>query len=386
MRAAWLLNLLASLLVVPSVAAQCPQIRAEGVRAAWQACADLPPGGACSASEGTQLLGPLTSLTTPMGDLAFMNIPLRVPENAPPASAALHLLGAASLTRDSADDLPAWTAFSLAQTGRFCNEPGYPAGVLLQTPLEPPTPFQVNGIRLALSGTAFLTLDEQNTLMLYLVEGGAEVVGGPRLAAGTVWAGGPAMPYEAAIVRHLPLESLPRIPRVPLAGAVTLTETSPLWSAPDEDSAQAAFELESGAVLSVFGADLTGAWRHVRTIEGLEGWVPQGALSGNPTGTLLAYNATPQPQTRPPGPRYTEANTGRGAVRLRTAPNDGAPTQTQLPADVVLGVYGRSVDAGWLYVQLDTPLEGATDGWVFVPVVDLPEGFRVGDLPIWPEE
>ncbi len=366
----------------------CVAQRAQSVRAALTTCAGLLPGQVCSADEGRAPLAPQEVLRAAQGDMILAHVPLAATDaSAPPPFLAVYVVGEAELVRDSADDLPPWGAFTVAATGQFCAGGGHPAGVLLQSPLGNPTLIQVDGVRLTLTGTAFLARDEIG-LAMTIIEGGAEVVGGPRLAPGARWTSGTgaAVPYDAATVRTLPLESLPRVPRIPLPGAATVIEPSPLYAAPDDDSAELAFEIPAESVLSIFGADLTGTWRHVRTPDGLEGWVPQGALSGNPVGTLPAYNATPQPLTRPPGPVYARGGTGFGAVRLRMAPGDNAGVLTELPANLSLLIYGRSPDAAWVYVELEAPIEGYTAGWASVPVIDLPEGLRLAELPIWPVE
>ena len=361
----------------------------QSVAQTLEACAAFGPDQFCDAS-GARPIQSVNQITTaPQGDtigIAALNLslPIEAPpandENSVPASTSIFVFGEMTVT--SSD--PSWRAMSITQSGPVCRNNARLSGVLLQVPRGFRDQVQINGANISFDQTIFATLVE-GQLRVSVLEGDAVIQTNQAQAvlAGFQWQGSVIGPYDAGTMTTLPVNLLPRIVRVALPGQVTLTVETNMRAEPNDGGLFLAL-LPPGTLLNVYGADLTGTWRHVIEPGGLVGWVPLAALESDLSTTIPAYESTPQLLTRPFGPAWGRGGSGFGAVRLRLGPSDNDGILTQLPADTFFSVLGRDASLNWIYIRLDEAIESAAEGWVQVDVVDLPPELRLGELPLAP--
>jgi len=306
-----------------------------------------------------------------------------------PSATALFLFGDATFNRDVSSNLPAWQAFTIADSGTVCRNAERPAGALLQASDNTRIALRVNNVDISFNKTLFLTLDE-NRLQVSVLEGDAVIeaanADSVALFAGFQWTEGqssPPLQYDYNVASTLPVNLLPRIPRIALPGQVTLATETALFEQTHTNS-PIVTELLPGTLLNVYGSDLSGEWRHVREPGGESGWIPAETLQNQLDTTLPAYEATPQLMTRPFGPAWGRGGTGFGQINLRIGPSEDDGILARLPANVEFSVLGRSADLEWIFIQLDEPIDSLDEGWVFVPVIDLEPDLRLGELPLVP--
>jgi SH3-like domain-containing protein len=288
------------------------------------------------------------------------------------------VFGEALLNRGS----ESWQVFTIQATDEVCRNDARQAGVLLQTVGDTRAVIRVNEVDVSFNRTIFIRLNN-GSLQVNVIEGDAILnTGSPVIFSGFQWTAGEAAPtpYDYLLLNTVPVNLLPRIPRLALPGHVSVTTETSLFEQTRSDS-RAITQLLPGTLLNVYGSDLTGQWRHVLTPTGEEGWVPATVLEGTISGTVPAYEATPQLMSRPYGYSWGRGGTGFGQVNLRNAPADDAGILTILPAQVEFSLYGRSPDSRWVYVMLDAPVNGISEGWLSVPFIDLPPDLRIGELP-----
>jgi hypothetical protein len=352
-------------------------------------CAAMNPNEICAGAgsvagiNGSQAIQSVQQISTaPDADeigMAVVNLSLpSLEEDEEPSTTALFVFGNTTLT--SSD--PSWHAFSIDESGAVCRGSARLSGVLIQVPDGFTEQLQVNGTNIAFSRTIFITLVDSQ-LVVNVLEGDATVQAN-TVFAGFQWTQGTPSPYDAATMATLPVNLLPRIVRVALPGQVTLASQTSLFAEARDSSRIVIEEMLPGTPLNVYGADLTGQWRHVVDASGLVGWVPVASLQSDLNTTIPAYEATPHLLTRPFGPTYGRGGTGFGQVNLRIGPSDEEGILAQLSADTEFSILGRNTSLDWIYIQLDEAINGTAEGWVFVPVIDLPPDYRIGELPLAP--
>ncbi|KAB2856140.1 MAG: SH3 domain-containing protein, partial [Anaerolineae bacterium] len=141
-----------------------------------------------------------------------------------------------------------------------------------------------------------------------------------------------------------------------------------------------------GTVLNLLGEDPTAQWWNVVQEDGQSGWVPATAIGGIFPATAPQYSATPQPPTRPYGLVLGRGTAPGNEINMRAAPSTDAEILAKLPPLTEFNILGRNAAADWIQIRLDVPdpTTGATDGWVAVRIVTLPNSLRVADLPVVP--
>ena len=154
----------------------------------------------------------------------------------------------------AAGDVPLWLPWQ-----RFDLRSGWddspcadapPSGILLQSnKSNAPLYFEINGLRLDLSGTAFLQAQVRSAMRIYLLDGSAEAAAGAvRLSGGQMTevalamdaAGAvapaeaplPAQPYRYHDLRKLPIDLLPLPSRIELDSAALVSPRPPDGGSP----------------------------------------------------------------------------------------------------------------------------------------------------------
>jgi SH3-like domain-containing protein len=305
--------------------------------------------------------------------------------------ATLLLFGPAELMVETADNLPPGSAFTLtSETDPApCGDLARP-GVLVQAPSNSLTLLRVNGIDLAINGTAVIQAPNGGGLTVSALT--RETILGQ---SGTVvFAGYSAQvdgegnvevaPYDPANVAHLPTEILPQMELVPLPGSGTVREETVLHLRPDA-SAYTGTQVKLAVPVSLFGRDASGEWLYIRSYDGATGWVPASALDVDGAGDMPILEAsglpTLQRPLRPFGEVQARGVTTAESNNLRDGPGQNYEIVQAVPLGTELNIYARSPEDEWFLVE-------TTDGvraWISVSIVNPVTPLNIAELPYSPD-
>ncbi|MCQ3930384.1 MAG: hypothetical protein DPW16_07975 [Chloroflexi bacterium] len=310
--------------------------------------------------------------------------------------ASAFLIGPVSATADS-EKTPLWSGLTLSRTETDLSEceVAGTSGMLMQAPAGQLLVLTVNGVTVTMNNTAFVLVTEAGETVMDVLRGNAIVQVGNSVQV--VFAGFgitvpananllPApMPYDPTLLTGLPTQLLPSIVTVPLPGNVSAMASTPLYASPDLGAPQLA-QVLPGTILNLLGEDPTAQWWNVVQEDGQSGWVPATAIGGIFPATAPQYSATPQPPTRPYGLVLGRGTAPGNEINMRAAPSTDAEILAKLSPLTEFNILGRNAAADWIQIRLDAPdaTTGATDGWVAVRIVTLPNSLRVADLPVVP--
>lgn len=310
--------------------------------------------------------------------------------------ASAFLIGPVSATADT-EQAPLWSSLILSRTETElseCESAGT-SGMLMQAPAGQLLVLTVNGVTVTMNNTAFVLVTEAGETVIDVLRGNAIAQIGNNVQV--VFAGFgitvpanadtlPApIPYDPTPLAGLPTQLLPSIVTVPLPGNVSAMASTPLYASPDLGAPQLA-QVLPGTILNLLGEDPTAQWWNVVQEDGQSGWVPATAIGGIFPATAPQYSATPQPPTRPYGLVLGRGTAPGNEINMRAAPSTDAEILAKLPPLTEFNILGRNAAADWIQIRLDAPdpTTGATDGWVAVRIVTLPNSLRVADLPVVP--
>ncbi len=300
-------------------------------------------------------------------------------------TATLLVLGPAELFFDETTDLPPGAAFHLlVPAGPFpCEELARP-GVLVQSPPNALTLLRVNGHDMAVNGLALIAMDGDALVVsalrreTILAQSGTVIFAGysATLSGDSV---SPVVPYDPALVAHLPTEILPAIEVVALPGDAEVVQPTPLYSRP-APQAVSNTQARAGRPVSVLGRSSDGEWLHVRTYDGRIGWVPRAALDVRVPGEIPVYDeALPLP-VRPFGSLQGTVKTDAERSILRAGPGQEFDMVATVPFWTDLALYGRSADNQWLYVETGDGLRA----WISTLVISPTSSYTLAELPYAP--
>ncbi len=303
-------------------------------------------------------------------------------------AATLIALGPATLTFEPAPDLPPGAAFTL----EALLEP-YPCadlarpGVLVQSPPNSLALLRVNGIDVAVNGTAWLHPSGADGLVIHaltretiLSQSGTVIFAGTSVTVAEDGAVSGVEPYDMEAVAHLPTEILPVIDVVALPGNAMVLVPVNLHLRP-------AFEtytntvVNAGVPVTVFGRNGDGQWLYVRAYDGEMGWVPAGVLDVRVPVEMPVLDETPPVPLRPFGSVQGIIRTREESNTLRAGPGQFYDVVTTVPVWTDLALYGRSRDDQWLYVEAPD----GQRGWINVALISATTPYALEQLPYPPE-
>lgn len=301
--------------------------------------------------------------------------------------ATLIVMGPARL--DAAESAsPAIPAFTLSHAPEPspCAELALP-GLLVQSPARSLTLLNVNGVDVAVNGTAVIRAPDADTLAIsaisretILSQSGTVVFAGysARIAAGEP---PEVAPYDPASVAFLPVELLPIIEVIPVPGNALVTERVNLHLRPDPASYTGEI-VRAGVPVNALGRNTGGDWLHIRTYEGEIGWVPAAALDINVAGEMPVYDRAPARPSRPFGPVQARGLTTPEMSNARSGPGEVYEIVARLPFNTDVGIYAQSPDGQWLMIE--TP--DGTRAWISANLVSVTTpGYNVRELPFSPD-
>lgn len=380
-------------------APDCDAMLQDAIAATIERCAALDGAVACAAAGDVSLVGAdgadhtaalpdLTALHVGSDggpwSVARLNLPDR---HVAGQAAALIVFGPATLTFEDAPNLAPGAAFTLetANGAGPCEGLPFP-GVVVQAPEKNLALLRVNGIDLAVNGTAVIhapsgegTTISALTRETILGDTGVVVFAGYRVAVEDGAIGTPE-PYDPERLANLPAAILPRMELVTAPGSATVREPTVLHLRP-EASAYTGTRVPVGLPVNAFGTDASGAWLYVRTYDGLTGWVPREVLDED-FGSLPTLDAPPAPPTRPFGPAYARGATTSERNNLRAGPGTHTEIVDTLPTGTALTVYARNETGDWLLVEAD----GGTRAWISATLFRASTPFVLAELPVAPDE
>lgn len=386
---------------------------------ATAACIGKPDGYLCNGGSAPQAepAGPVSTSLASIGALVEVDAvdSIRTPPIAPetgtagiawlrrpaPVQMTALLLGEVTLRDVSPPDFPAWQSMVL-QTGEAVSQcPTAPrAALLLQNQPGQTARFVVNGVSLILDGAILAYTRPDATVFVSLAGLGAVMSFGQEQP---IWAGQqitiphagdyavPAAPptsgspFDAGVLRNLPVALLDRPITLPQPGTVTTLGAVNLRVAPDIYSA-VLVQVGAGEMLSVLGRSPAGDWLHVRRTNGDTGWM-LGELLGRNLGEVAAvYEATPLPPQRYGG----LGNQGRilapDGVNIRIGPDLVFPALGRLPEGTLVNIVARSPYSPWVKVEANS-----LSGWVALVTLEtqafidaLPIDFGAPPIPATP--
>jgi uncharacterized protein YraI len=383
----------------------CQTIYQQGIESLMNHCLVAASGTACwaagtvtmqttsgqSAAEvgATVPLPGVISLSTAKAEewsLALLSVPVSSAGN---ATSTLVVFSPVTLTFDqTAADLPPGAAFTLVGGPEPPVCDGLPLpGLLVQSPEKNFAFLRVNGVDLTINGTAVLQATDANSLTVsaitretyvgrtdsVIVRAGYSV----QIVQGTVSI---VAPYDPAAVAHLPTEILPHIEIVPLPGDALVRQQESLHLRP-ESSAYTGTVIQVGLPVSVLGQNSGGDWLHIRTYDGLTGWVPRAALELNVPVTPPVYDTAPLPPLRPFGPVQAQGVTTSENNNLRAGPGQTYEVVGHLPLNSELNIYARSPDDEWLLVETADGVQA----WISITIIKPTTPFTFTDLPYSPD-
>ena len=385
--------------------ASCQDVYFAGIGDAVENCAGLPAGTICLGAGvgaiemasgqvvdrpgGSAALSGMASVRADEGDGAAWSLAIaRLADSVRAETfATLILIGPARLdvAENSQPSIPAFTLAHDAEPSP-CDELALP-GLLVQSPSRSLTLLNINGVDIAVNGTAVIHAPDQDTLVVsaisretILSQSGAVVFAGysARIAAGE---SPEVAPYDPESVAYLPVELLPNLEVVPLPGNALVIERVNLHLRPDPASYTGQI-VRAGVPVNVLGRNTGGDWLHIRTYEGEIGWAPSAALDVNIAGDMPVYDQAPARPARPFGPVQARGLTTPEISNVRSGPGEVYDVVARLPFNTELGIYARSPDGEWLLIE-------APDGaraWINVRLVSVTTpGYNVDELPLSPD-
>lgn len=305
----------------------------------------------------------------------------------PDQLAVLMVFGPASLAFEDASDLAPGAAFTLsspAEAGGCGNLPR--PGVLVQAPDKALTLLRVNGIDLAVNGTALIQAPEGEGTTISAITretilGDTGVVAFAGYSV-TVRDGTPGevAAYDPARVANLPTVVLPRMDVVPAPGSGTVAGETVMYLRP-ETSAYTGTRVQLGLPVNALGQDSSGEWLYIRTYDGQTGWVPRSAIAEDFAPDMPVFDTAPAPPARPFGPIYARGTTTSQLNNLRAGPGENYEIVDQLPAGEPLQVYARDPGGNWLLAQT----AGGLRAWISASLFQASTPFLLDELPLAPE-
>lgn len=345
---------------------------------------DNGPGSAA------RLSGVSAVRTLPGESSAWSLANFSVPDMLDAQKAAMMLvIGPAELTFDTASGLPLGTAFNLSNADAPFPCEGLPhPGVLVQTAEDSLLLVRVNGTDLAINGMALIwSLDDNSLMVLSLTretilgQTGTVVFAGYMVRA-LADAVSEVVPYDWAAVRNLPTEILPTMDVIGVPGNATVRERINIHTRPDPAN-YTNFMVAAGLPVTVLGTNSAGDWLHVRTYEGVVGWMPTYYLTINVPGDVQipVYDEAPPPPIRPFGSIQGYVKTNAEYNNLRAGPAASYDIVVTVPLWTDLALYGRSLDDEWLLVET---LDGER-GWIATFLISNSTPYTLSELPYPPE-
>lgn len=350
---------------------------------------EMASGQVVDAPGGSAALSAMASVRAGEGDGDAWSLAIaRLADNLRSETfATLILIGPARL--DAAEGgSPSAPAFTLSHDAEPapCADLALP-GLLVQSPARGLTLLTVNGVDVAVNGTAVIRAPDEDTLVVsaisretILSQSGTVVFAGysARFAPG---AAPEVAPYEPASVAHLPVEVLPTIEVIPLPGNALVTEQVNLHLRPNPSSYTNVI-VRAGVPVNALGRNTGGDWLHIRTYEGEIGWVPAAALEVNIAGDMPVYDQAPARPGRPFGPVQARGVTTPEMSNARSGPGEVYEIVARVPFNTDVGIYARSPDGQWLMIE--TP--DGTRAWISANLVSITTpGYNLLELPFSPD-
>ena len=302
-------------------------------------------------------------------------------------SVTMLILGPAELTFDAGSGQTVGTAFTLrnAAEPHPCSDLPHP-GVLVQPPENSLALITINGTEIAINGMALIWAREDGSILVsslthesILGQTGTVVFAGYMVRA-LQDAVSDVVPYDADAVQNIPTEILPVMDVISLPGNATVLENMTIFTRPDA-AAYSSYTVNGGLPVTVLGRNSAGDWLHVRTYEGVIGWLPGYILEVNVPGDMPIYDTAPNGPIRPFGSIQTYVKTKEEYNNLRVGPGEGFDIVTTVPLWTDLALYGRSPDDEWLLVET---LDGVR-GWVSVWLISTSTPYTMAELPYPPD-
>ena len=379
----------------------CDAVLQDAITSIFDQCSGMDGPNACAASGQVAFqpatpgsaspfvpVATLTELDAPATENGWSVARLNVATpHLPDQLAVLMVFGPGTLTFEDASDLAPGAAFSLstAADAGACNNLPQPA-VLVQAPDKALTLLRVNGIDLAVNGTALIQAPpgEGTTIIAITREtilGDTGVVAFAGYSV-TVQDGviGDVTFYDPARVANLPTVVLPRMDIVPAPGSGTVAEDTVMHLRP-ETNAYTGTRVKVGMPVNALGQDSSGDWLYIRTYDGLTGWVPRSAIAENFAPGMPVFDIAPAAPARPFGPVYARGVTTSQLNNLRAGPGENYEIVNQLPAGEPLQVYARDPNGNWLQVQTADGLRA----WISASLFQASTPFLLDELPVSPD-
>ncbi|MBN1200347.1 MAG: SH3 domain-containing protein [Anaerolineae bacterium] len=403
-----ILAMLAAAAPITPVTAQdggesCQAIYQAAVSAVMDNCVGMATGSVCwasgdviiqasAAASGPGSTAPLdqtTAIAATASDSAWSMARLHVADGvSDDAFATLLVIGPASLTFNPSANLPPGADFTLVAEPEPspCAELAKP-GVVVQAPEKYLTLLRVNGVNLAINGTAVLHSPDGETLTVsaithetILSDSGTVVFAGYSATAMPLVEVPAVVPFDPAAVAFLPTEVLPRMEYVPLPGSAYVVQQTVLHLRPDA-SAYTGTTVKAGVPASVLARDSSGDWLYIRRYEGGIGWVPREALDVDVPVEMPVIERDLPPLVRPFGAVQARGATTAEHNNLR----DGPGQQYEIVATVGLGtelnIYARGPLDEWLLVE--TP--DGVRAWISIMLLDPLTPFNLAEMPYSPD-
>jgi len=298
--------------------------------------------------------------------------------------ATLLVLGNATLTfAENANGL----AFDL-KTGESplpCADLPQP-GVLVQSPANSLTLLHVNGVDIAVNGTAIITAPENQGVTIsslsreaILSQSGTVIFAGYQSTVTGDTASEVGF-YAGDTLKNIPIEVLPVMELIALPGNGTVLQDVNLCLRPAAESYTSA-TAQAGLPVNLFGQDSTSQWVYVRTYDGLMGWMPRNYLDLKTSGDIPVLAEAPTLPARPFGPIQGRGYLNAEQNNLRSGPGQDYEIVARLPVNTEVLVFGRNPDGTWLLVET---LDG-TRAWLNADLLSPSTQFDTALLPLSPE-
>ncbi len=377
--------------------------------AATGACINKPEGFACNggAAPSVEPPGPVESAMASLGalvEVAQIDVlhtpPINAAEGragiaylrlAAPINMTLLALGDVVLRDVSPPDFPAWQSAVVQTATTFPSCGAAPlSALILQVPVGGSGRIVINGASLQMNGTVLVHTSSNSTVFVglsglaSLTTAGREAVFYPGQQvtithqdgnfAAPVGVPSNAIPFDSALIRHLPIALLDRPLTLPQPGTVVTQGAVNMRSNPNTSSG-VIVQVPSGEILSILGRTLDGEWYNVRRLSGETGWMSADLLLRNIDAIEVVYEATPVPPQR-----YGELGTrGRvlaaNGVNLRVGPDIVFPAIVTVPTEATVNLIARSPYSPWVKVEVS-----GIEGWV--ALVNIETQAFIDALPI----
>lgn len=382
----------------------CEMVYVQAIASLLDHCTEAVSGSICWASGAVSIettSGPLVGgpgSTVPYGVVTGVSIADEADEwgiaqirMADPANylqyTTLLLVGPLTLTMDEESAMPRGSAFTLTTESdpAPCGELARPA-VLVQAPDKSLALLRVNGVDMAINGTAALHAADAESLTVSAIAR-ETILGqtGTVIFAGfgaTVTPGETpdVAPYDSASMAHLPTETLPRLEIVPVPGNAFVNQEINLYLRPAAE-AFTGTTLQAGLPVNILGQSTDRAWLYVRTYNGTLAWVPRAALDVTMPEEPPSYDEAPPPPSRPFGPLQAQGVTTTEYNNLRAGPGTQYEIVTHLLLHVPVDVYARSPDNEWLLVETEEGIRA----WLNLRLFGATTDFNLDQMPYSPE-